>query len=129
VARKKKHPEHVNHERWLVSYADFITLLFAFFTTLYAISTVDAKKAGKLVFAMRQAFNLDFFITDKPTLGLVPPDKLLHELENELTKKKNMIDDLPTPPAKARSKGPGKGAGPGPSGAGNLGAVADVLKR
>ena len=53
---------------------------------------MDAKKAGKLVFAMRQAFNLDFFITDKPTLGLVPPDKLLHELENELTKKKNIID-------------------------------------
>ena len=33
---KKKHPEHVNHERWLVSYADFITLLFAFFVVLFA---------------------------------------------------------------------------------------------
>lgn len=75
MARKQKHPEHVNHERWLVSYADFITLLFAFFTTLYAISTVDAKKAGKLVYAMRAAFNLDFFTTDKPILGLVPADK------------------------------------------------------
>jgi chemotaxis protein MotB len=61
VAKKKKHEEHVNHERWLVSYADFITLLFAFFTSLYAISTVDAKKAGKLVFSTRAAFNLEFF--------------------------------------------------------------------
>jgi len=48
MARKKKHEEHANHERWLVSYADFITLLFAFFTTLYAISTVDRQKVQKL---------------------------------------------------------------------------------
>jgi len=68
MARKKKHPEHVNHERWLVSYADFITLLFAFFTTLYAISTVDQKKAGKLMYSMRTAFNLDFF-TGVPSPG------------------------------------------------------------
>ena len=55
--RKKKHEEHVNHERWLVSYADFITLLFAFFVTLYAISQVDAKKMGKLVDSMQTAFD------------------------------------------------------------------------
>jgi chemotaxis protein MotB len=59
--RKRRHPEHANHERWLVSYADFITLLFAFFTTLYAISTVDQKKAGKLMYSMRTAFNVEFF--------------------------------------------------------------------
>ncbi|MCC6812219.1 MAG: OmpA family protein [Deltaproteobacteria bacterium] len=69
MARKKKPPEHVNHERWLVSYADFITLLFAFFTTLYAISTVDAKKAGKLVMSLRAVFDLDPFVSDKPMLG------------------------------------------------------------
>ena len=66
MARRKKKEEHINHERWLVSYADFITLLFAFFTSLYAISTVDAKKAGKLVFSTRAAFNVDFFPSDKP---------------------------------------------------------------
>src|SRR5215470_574064 len=59
--RKRKRPEHVSHERWLVSYADFITLLFAFFTTLYAISTVDQRKAGKLMYSMRTAFNMEFF--------------------------------------------------------------------
>lgn len=42
--RKKKHEEHENHERWLVSYADFITLLFAFFTVLYATSQADLDK-------------------------------------------------------------------------------------
>ena len=46
---------HVSHERWLVSYADFITLLFAFFTTMYAISTVDAQKMSKMVASMQVA--------------------------------------------------------------------------
>lgn len=42
--RKKKPEEHVNHERWLVSYADFITLLFAFFVVMYSISSVNEGK-------------------------------------------------------------------------------------
>lgn len=53
---KKRHPEHVNHERWLVSYADFITLLFAFFVVLYASSQVDKRKVGKLSLAIQVAF-------------------------------------------------------------------------
>lgn len=57
MARKKKPEEHISHERWLVSYADFITLLFAFFTTMYAISTVDAQKMGKMVMSMRASFD------------------------------------------------------------------------
>src|SRR5262245_60942659 len=55
--RRRKHEEpHPNHERWLVSYADFITLLFAFFTTLYAMSVVDAEKAERLVYSIQQSF-------------------------------------------------------------------------
>lgn len=53
---KKKHPEHVNHERWLVSYADFITLLFAFFVVLFASSQTDKMKQMKLAEAMQSAF-------------------------------------------------------------------------
>jgi chemotaxis protein MotB len=45
------------HERWLVSYADFITLLFAFFTTLYAISNVDLQKMNRLVSSLQVAFD------------------------------------------------------------------------
>jgi chemotaxis protein MotB len=57
VGRKKSnHEEEGSSERWLVSYADFITLLFAFFTTLYAISTVDAQKMGRMVTSMRASF-------------------------------------------------------------------------
>jgi chemotaxis protein MotB len=54
--KKNKHPEHVNHERWLVSYADFITLLFAFFVVLFASSQTDKKKQVKLAAAMQVAF-------------------------------------------------------------------------
>ena len=44
MARARKHEEHENHERWLVSYADFITLLFAFFVVMYSISSVNEGK-------------------------------------------------------------------------------------
>jgi chemotaxis protein MotB len=54
--RKKKHGAHANHERWLVSYADFITLLFAFFVVMFSSSQVDKRKAGKLAMAMQVAF-------------------------------------------------------------------------
>lgn len=70
--RKKKQPEHVNHERWLVSYADFITLLFAFFTTMYAISTVDAQKMGKMVTSMRASFDVGMFNSGNTSLALLP---------------------------------------------------------
>jgi chemotaxis protein MotB len=48
MAKKESHPEHENHERWLVSYADFITLLFAFFVVLYATSRQDIKKTQQV---------------------------------------------------------------------------------
>lgn len=68
--RKKKPPEHANHERWLVSYADFITLLFAFFTTMYAISNIDAQKMGRMVLSMRASFNSPVFPTGSDNLSL-----------------------------------------------------------
>ena len=56
MARKKKHPEHVNLERYLISYADFITLLFATFVVLYALSQVDIKDFKSLEDSIREAF-------------------------------------------------------------------------
>jgi chemotaxis protein MotB len=47
----------VSHDRWLVSYADFITLLFAFFATLYAISSVDAQKFMTVAHGLQKAFD------------------------------------------------------------------------
>jgi chemotaxis protein MotB len=56
MARKHKHPEHENLERWLVSYADFMTLLFATFTALYAMAQTDAAKLKDVGAAIREGF-------------------------------------------------------------------------
>ena len=57
MAKKaKKHEKEPNHERWLVSYADFITLLFAVFVTLYAMSQTDKQKVEALVASMKESF-------------------------------------------------------------------------
>jgi chemotaxis protein MotB len=56
MSRKKKH-EHVNHERWLVSYADFITLLFAFFVVLFSAGQADKKKQARMASSIQQAFS------------------------------------------------------------------------
>ena len=56
MARKKAHEEHENHERWLVSYADFITLLFAFFVVMYSISSLNEGKYKVLSQTMIAAF-------------------------------------------------------------------------
>ncbi len=56
MARKRRHEEHENHERWLVSYADFITLLFAFFVVMYSISSVNDGKYRVLSETLTDAF-------------------------------------------------------------------------
>src|ERR1019366_8199956 len=48
MARKAARQDHVNHERWLVSYADFITLLFAFFVVMFATSQTDKARAQQV---------------------------------------------------------------------------------
>ena len=53
---RKRKEEHVNLERWLVSYADFITLMFAFFVIMYAISQADMSKFKKFTQGVRNAF-------------------------------------------------------------------------
>ena len=68
--KRVQHEEEGGSERWLVSYADFITLLFAFFTTLYAISTVDAQKMGKMVTTMRAEFDSGVFNSGNKNLSL-----------------------------------------------------------
>lgn len=57
MARRKKQEEPENHERWLVSYADFITLLFAFFVVMYAISSVNEGKYRVLSDTLNAVFS------------------------------------------------------------------------
>ena len=55
MARKRKVPEAENHERWLISYADFITLLFAFFVVMFATSQTDKGKAQQVSDSIKKA--------------------------------------------------------------------------
>ena len=57
MGKKKKHEDHENLERWLVSYGDFITLLFATFVVLYALAQIDATDFAKLEESLRHAFS------------------------------------------------------------------------
>jgi chemotaxis protein MotB len=57
VARKRGHPEHENHERWLVSYADFMTLLFAFFVVMFATSQTDKARAQQVSDSVKEALD------------------------------------------------------------------------
>jgi len=56
MSRRRAHEEHENHERWLVSYADFITLLFAFFVVMYATSSVDVIRHQEISQALIKLF-------------------------------------------------------------------------
>lgn len=56
MRRRRRPRSRSNHERWLVSYADFVTLLFAFFVVMYSTSQVDQRKVGKLALAIQVGF-------------------------------------------------------------------------
>lgn len=87
MARRRQPEEHENHERWLVSYADFITLLFAFFVVMYSISSINEGKYKILSQALVGVFN-DAERTMKPIpigeqrpLSVKPAEPLIKESE------------------------------------------------
>jgi chemotaxis protein MotB len=55
--RRKQHTPHENHERWVVSYADFVTLLFAFFVLMFASTETDKSKAKAVSESIQEALN------------------------------------------------------------------------
>jgi len=72
MARRKREEEHENHERWMVSYADFITLLFAFFVVMYSISSVNEGKYRVLSNTLTDAFVTPSRSLDPIQIGEVP---------------------------------------------------------
>lgn len=66
MPRRRRVDLHVNHERWLVSYADFITLLFAFFVVMYSISQVNESKYRVLSETLVDAFSDSVATTINP---------------------------------------------------------------
>lgn len=112
MARRRREEEHENHERWLVSYADFITLLFAFFVVMYAISSVNEGKYKVLSNSLTNAFKNTTgqpggqpiaTIQGAPLMPVKPiakPDKLPDQKKTEEKKSeqrqkmRNVADDI-----------------------------------
>lgn len=76
MALKREPEKHANHERWLVSYADFITLLFAVFTTLYAMSQTDKKKVEEVMQSLQQSFGMVSAGAPSPKINVIPSKQM-----------------------------------------------------
>jgi len=110
MARKKKggHEEHENAERWLLTYADMITLLMAFFIMMYSMSVMNLEKFNEAAFSIRSGFGGTLkggkhLLRSEPGSGagisVIPHifehERPLHEVKAELTgySEKNKITD------------------------------------
>jgi chemotaxis protein MotB len=85
--RFHKEEEHENTDRWLISYADFLTLIFTFFAALYALSTIDKEKVGVFSTSLRLAFH----VIEKPVQGTEDSQKLV---TSELAGKISNVEGL-----------------------------------
>ena len=107
MARKQKHEEHVNHERYLISYADIMTLLTALFIVLFAMSDVNEEKMKQVAVSFQEALygeasgellNLEMGKNPeirKPTEATPAEMKMMKSVaeQNELRKLKEKIDE------------------------------------
>ena len=91
MARRKRPEEHDNHERWLVSYADFITLLFAFFVVMYALSTVNEGKYRILSDSMVSAFRNVQTNTSSEMVTVIPPPIPVIQKQNQAAKAQDVV--------------------------------------
>jgi chemotaxis protein MotB len=127
MARKKKHEEHENLERWLISYADFITLLFAFFVVMYSISAVNEGKfrvlSDSLVAAFRsQPKSMEPLQIGNPLKSLTPQ---MMTMKNLPTRPTEGISMMPPPMQQAIHLGQAQTPGGGDAG---MGKAAEELK-
>jgi chemotaxis protein MotB len=95
-AKKHEEEEHENHERWMVSYADMLTLLFVLFVVLYAMSQVDKAKFAALASGLAESFGGPITVTPAPSpegevldglpgavdiASAIPPDPTVRDAE------------------------------------------------
>jgi chemotaxis protein MotB len=84
---EKREEEKENHERWLISYADFLTLLFTFFVALYALSVLDAEKAVSFSESLSRVFK----IIDKPIKTQLEKPEIIEQLEISLRQYQGVV--------------------------------------
>jgi chemotaxis protein MotB len=96
---RRRTPEPENHERWLVSYADFITLLFAFFVVMFASTQSDRNKAKAFSDSVRQALEHGQFSNAISTvLGRGKHEAKKAPLSQETTRERENPSTPPPPP-------------------------------
>ncbi|WP_148575477.1 OmpA/MotB family protein [Nocardioides caldifontis] len=88
--KHEEHEEHENHERWLVSYADMMTLLMVLFVVMFAMSTVDQKKFNALKEGMAAGFGQSTSVLDGSSSILEEPGTSAAEPINP-----NRVEDSP----------------------------------
>lgn len=102
MVKKHKHEEHENHERWVISYADMVTLLFALFVVLYALGEVKMKKLRELKQSLAFAFHFEGHgqtfeegLHDRGDVGgdLIEGAMLMHPQKGDL--KEYLLHSLP----------------------------------
>jgi chemotaxis protein MotB len=96
MVRRRREEIHINNERWLVSYADFITLLFAFFVVMYSISQVSETKYRALTETLGTAFHQPSkqpVVANEQTPSS-PIDAGAHEGPSVI----DLEDEIPVPP-------------------------------
>lgn len=96
MVRRRREDIHINHERWLISYADFITLLFAFFVVMYSISQVNVSKYRVLSDTFIEAFNqpTDSQTNAEPSEQLNPSNDVITPIDMGKTAQ-NTADQVP----------------------------------
>lgn len=107
MRRRRRKPGSANHERWLVSYADFITLLFAFFVVMYSSAQVDKRKVEQLALAIQVAFQQMGVFPSSPSdiqanvANSLPPSAVrMIESDGHIT---DLGQIVPIPPDDSRS--------------------------
>ncbi|UJF33172.1 flagellar motor protein MotB [Paenibacillus hexagrammi] len=98
--RRKKQEEHVNHERWLITYADLITLLLVFFIIMYAMSKLDVQKYSVLAQALNLQFQKADSILDQGrgiSGQMTPTQGDADTKDTEEPKQDNAVQPEPTP--------------------------------
>jgi chemotaxis protein MotB len=106
LGKKKQEADHENEERWLLTYADLITLLLAFFIIMYSMSKLDAKKFGAVAKALQEVLHgrSTSVLKGEASLLASPPEgggalkigdlKLLQSKINSLAKDMGMKDKI-----------------------------------
>ncbi|MEW6120588.1 MAG: flagellar motor protein MotD [Pseudomonadota bacterium] len=82
-----------NHDRWLISYADFITLLFAFFVVMYAVSAVNESKYRVLANALGDAFGKTPATIDAPVPNLQPAKPLPPDVKQRTLRQQQALEE------------------------------------